>query len=356
MEATDYQVVHAIAGRIRCRLPALRTDQRFVDQLQHSLRSLQFVTEVRVNPAAQSIIISYKDRAISSAEFEAGFAKLIQQLKSAPANPEPVPLSTLPEQSLPPSLPSIAKPTVTETGSVTDPAPQIAVEPSVSLAESGQDKAVIETAELPSPWDDAASAQLEPPKTTAELARRLGVTGQALNRRRSLSNFVVWTQTHDPQSLAWIYDPGSKLFYAKDQSVHSAKITQPDPSAAQPAIAKAAKQVEEATGEAISASTGEAVGAMVGEVVGEVLLGTPGALIGEEMGAIVGEIVGAELGKEIVETTEQKQKSASTTPPEEVQPFELIQPEQEVKPGNSNNSAQKPTKGQQKRQLPRRSP
>jgi Heavy metal associated domain 2 len=59
LEATDYQVVHAIAGRIRYQLPQIQTDQRFVDQLQHSLKSLAFVTEVRVNPAAQSIIISY---------------------------------------------------------------------------------------------------------------------------------------------------------------------------------------------------------------------------------------------------------------------------------------------------------
>jgi outer membrane lipoprotein SlyB len=351
LEATDYQVIHAIAGRIRCRLPALQTDQRFADQLQHSLGSLQFVTEVRVNSAAQSIIISYKDRVISSADFEAGFAKLIQQLKSAPAVPEPMPLSTTTEQPLQPSSPQpqIAEPTPTE--SVTDSAPQVAVEPSVFLADSGQ--AVMEAAELPSPWDDvAASAQPEPPKTTADLARRLGVTGQALNRRRSQSNFAVWTQTHDPQGVAWIYDPDSKLFYAKDKSAHSA-ITQPDPSAAQ--IAKTAKQVEEATGEVVTGSTGEAVGAMIGEVVGGALLGPPGALIGEEMGAVVGEIAGAEFGKEIVETIEHKQKSAPTLAIE-VQPVESIKPEQEVQPGNSNNSARKPTKGQQKRQLPRRSP
>ncbi len=372
MEATDYQVVHAIAGRIRCRLPVLQTDQRFADQLQHTLKSLEFVTEVRVNPAAQSIIISYKDRVISGAEFEAGLAKLIQQLKSAPAVPAPVPLSTPAEQPLqqssspsPPTQPQIAEPVGTEPAPDPAPAPQVAVEPAVPLADSGQGEElekVIQAAELPSPWDDdASSAPPEPPKTTAELARRLGVTGQALNRRRSLSNFANWSAMHDPQGLAWVYDSGSKLFYAKDKSAHPAKIAQPDPSATQPAIAKTAEQVEEATGEVIGGSTGEAMGAMVGEVVGGVLLGPTGAVIGEELGAVVGEIAGAEFGKEIAETIDHKQKSAPATPAKEVQPVESIKPEQEVKPensntGNSNNSARKPTKGQQKRQLPRRSP
>ncbi len=217
MEATDYQVVHAIAGRIRCRLPALQTDQRLVDQLQHSLQSLAFVTEVRVNPAAQSIIISYRDQVISGADFEAGFAKLIRQLQSAPA--APVPLSNPSEQPqaerTEPEQPEIIE-SIESTPAST---PQLAVEPPVANHTQAQEVKAIVSAELPSVWDDTTPSvqpkapQPEAPKTTADLARRLGVSGQALNRRRSLSNFVNWSQIHDPQGLAWAYHPASKMYH-----------------------------------------------------------------------------------------------------------------------------------------------
>lgn len=268
METTDYQVVHAIAGRIRCRLPALRADKRFADQLQHALKSLEFVTEVRLNPAAESIIISYKERAISSPDFEAGFAKLIQQLKSAPPVPPPVPLSAPEERSLKQTELERVEPAPQSTEEpVTAPAPPIAVEP--PLVNSGQDKpekqapekqvtvseqlAPLELSELPSVWDDTTPldppevpktpevpkpkteevVQTAAPQTTADLAQRLGVTGQALNRRRSLSNFAHWSQIHDPQGLGWAYDPATKLFYPAESESAAEKKLSP-PTSAQP--------------------------------------------------------------------------------------------------------------------------
>lgn len=46
----------------------------------------------------------------------------------------------------------------------------------------------------------------------SELAKRLDTTSSTLARRKSEDNFTDWSQTKDPDGLAWAYDAESKLF------------------------------------------------------------------------------------------------------------------------------------------------
>lgn len=58
----NYQIVHSIAGRLRIRVPRLLSDRDFASRLQGLIESLEGVTEVRINSAACSIVISYEAR------------------------------------------------------------------------------------------------------------------------------------------------------------------------------------------------------------------------------------------------------------------------------------------------------
>ncbi|MEA5504902.1 hypothetical protein VB735_17670 [Halotia wernerae UHCC 0503] len=62
-----YQVVHSTLGRCRIRVPRLADDLEFAENLNRLVESLQFVTEVRINPAASSLIVNYK---VSVVNFE----------------------------------------------------------------------------------------------------------------------------------------------------------------------------------------------------------------------------------------------------------------------------------------------
>lgn len=55
-----YQVVHSTQGRCRIRVPRLADDLEFAENLNRLVESLQFVTKVRINPAASSLIVDYK--------------------------------------------------------------------------------------------------------------------------------------------------------------------------------------------------------------------------------------------------------------------------------------------------------
>lgn len=56
----NYQIVHNIAGRLRLRIPQLAHDAGFASRLGGFFESLAGVTQVRVNPAASSIVIQYQ--------------------------------------------------------------------------------------------------------------------------------------------------------------------------------------------------------------------------------------------------------------------------------------------------------
>ncbi|KAM3095253.1 HMA2 domain-containing protein [Phormidesmis sp. 146-12] len=56
----NYQVVHSTVGRFRFRIPQLARDVEFAEQLDGLVRSLESVTNVRINSAAASLIVCYK--------------------------------------------------------------------------------------------------------------------------------------------------------------------------------------------------------------------------------------------------------------------------------------------------------
>ncbi|MCY7286461.1 MAG: hypothetical protein LH679_24205 [Cyanobacteria bacterium CAN_BIN43] len=56
----DYQIVHSIAGRFRFRIPQLTWDVKFASQLSELVDSLEFVTSVRINPNAASLVVNYE--------------------------------------------------------------------------------------------------------------------------------------------------------------------------------------------------------------------------------------------------------------------------------------------------------
>jgi hypothetical protein len=80
----DYQIVHAIEGRIRLKIAELATHPGFAPQLQGLVESMNFVTHVRINPLAQTIIITYKPKLITLADLQARLAEAIAQIMPPP--------------------------------------------------------------------------------------------------------------------------------------------------------------------------------------------------------------------------------------------------------------------------------
>jgi Asp-tRNA(Asn)/Glu-tRNA(Gln) amidotransferase C subunit len=89
-EKIDYQVVHAIAGRIRMRVPHLRTDPDYGDRLQQLIKSLDAVTDVRVNSANASVVVQYNSADIENKVMQRELATCIQKAEQTETTaPEP---------------------------------------------------------------------------------------------------------------------------------------------------------------------------------------------------------------------------------------------------------------------------
>jgi cation transport ATPase len=66
LDVMSYQVVHSTFGRYRIRIPQLAHDSDFASKLRALVESLAFVTEVRINAQASSLIVSYEDNFCST--------------------------------------------------------------------------------------------------------------------------------------------------------------------------------------------------------------------------------------------------------------------------------------------------
>lgn len=55
------------------------------------------------------------------------------------------------------------------------------------------------------------------PMTQAVLAKRLGVNTSSISRMQSKPNFSEWSQQKDPEGIAWVKSPDTKLFYPQTQ-------------------------------------------------------------------------------------------------------------------------------------------
>lgn len=213
-ENLSYQVLHSTLGRIRIRIPKLWKDTDYATKLESLILSLDFVTEVSINPKAMSLVINYEPDAVPNVDIEQHLVMAMQQASS----------------------PTIA------------------------------------------------------PQSTLSLAKRLGVTFQALNWHRSRNDFPQWSMKRDPEHISWTFDAASKSFYPTVYNPDSSKQ-------------KTSKglQVLQAVKEAVSAVASGKIGAMLGklagEVIGLVLLGSAGMVMGAEVGTYLGEIIGIEIGR-----------------------------------------------------------
>ncbi|KAM3095244.1 heavy metal translocating P-type ATPase [Phormidesmis sp. 146-12] len=54
----------------------------------------------------------------------------------------------------------------------------------------------------------------------SDLARRFGIATQSLTRQRSSSDFTTWSQSKDPEGIAWFYEPATKCYYTIEVERH----------------------------------------------------------------------------------------------------------------------------------------
>jgi hypothetical protein len=245
----DYQIIHSIPGRFRFFIPRLGTDPDYVQKLQGLLESIKFVTEVRINPWARSLIVSYKKRIISSEAVEKHLVSAIEQADSpAPSvSKENLTLNSLPKKNpTPTSSPSVSKPNlnqeqlketskiVTEekhlanipqqfpieedpwdleskSNTISQPATKPVDEEMVSLKQKDVSNEIFSDSK--SKPKEKEEKEIVMSLSTAALAKRLQVAHQTITRNRSKPNFMEWTQAKDPEGIAWSYDLKSKTFF-----------------------------------------------------------------------------------------------------------------------------------------------
>ena len=76
-EKISYSVAHAIPGRIRFRIPRLVKDSEYANKLKLVIESDK-TTNVRVNPTAGSIVVTYQPGVISDQQMRQHLVNLIQ--------------------------------------------------------------------------------------------------------------------------------------------------------------------------------------------------------------------------------------------------------------------------------------
>ncbi|WP_013324241.1 HMA2 domain-containing protein [Gloeothece verrucosa] len=101
-----YQVMSSIPGRIRLRIPSLSANLALRENLKKFIESVKGVTQVRLNPMAESIIVNFNQNQISSAQLENQLAQAIEQQISI-ASPPPTLSKAVNVQPTTPSQPPL---------------------------------------------------------------------------------------------------------------------------------------------------------------------------------------------------------------------------------------------------------
>lgn len=78
-EEEDYTIVHSVPGRIRLRIPRLRTEPAFGQRLEKLLLTQDIVLGVRMNRAASSIAIRYDGTNLSELELGMRLLQILEQ-------------------------------------------------------------------------------------------------------------------------------------------------------------------------------------------------------------------------------------------------------------------------------------
>jgi len=76
-----YAIAHAVPGRVRLRMPQLAIDTEFAQALEEALKADECVTQVRINRAAASIAINYKNQGLSEWELGLRLMSLINTVQ-----------------------------------------------------------------------------------------------------------------------------------------------------------------------------------------------------------------------------------------------------------------------------------
>jgi copper chaperone CopZ len=77
-EKISYSIAHVIPGRIRFHIPRLGKDAEYAEKLKSVIQSTPNITDVRINPAAASIVIKYQPGTVSDQEMRSHLVNLIQ--------------------------------------------------------------------------------------------------------------------------------------------------------------------------------------------------------------------------------------------------------------------------------------
>jgi hypothetical protein len=136
------------------------------------------------------------------------------------SEPEETEVAAPPETTVAPQLPTASAPPVTFAVPET---PVISIETEASSPPASPFANLVEIKEerqqqvTPPPESETVlpAATAEPAGLSliqSELAKRLDTTSSTIARRKDAPDFTEWSQTKDPDGLAWAYDPETKLF------------------------------------------------------------------------------------------------------------------------------------------------
>lgn len=76
----DCQVIHSTEGRLRIRVPFIADNSEYANKLNWLVESLNFVTSVRLNLAARSLIVTYETKSVSEVTAETELLDCIQRI------------------------------------------------------------------------------------------------------------------------------------------------------------------------------------------------------------------------------------------------------------------------------------
>ncbi len=198
----NYQVVYTNIGRIRIKIPRLRFDSQYATKLKQLVESLQFVTSVRINPIATSIIVEYNAPVATESAVQEHLLFCIQQ--AAPTQKHPEPATTKVETS------KLGNNSVTlgEASHL-----QNAAENEKGIEGNEVTESIISP--LPVVTVETETSLKADRLKQSELAKRLSINTQTLTHYRSQPEFAEWSRSKDPQGIAWFFDQVSKSFYHK---------------------------------------------------------------------------------------------------------------------------------------------
>lgn len=245
--ANSYQIIHRTIGRIRIQVDRLREDPVYASHLQQSIAFQQFVTGVRINAWARSIVIHYDSTEISASAIAERLTDWID-----------LPLNT-----------------------TTNPQHQTAHCSQSEWRDSDLREQIDATAgeKLGAAAGEGVGELVG--ETIGELL--LGATGAKLG-----AEFGAFLGESSGEKVGDAAVEQAIANHAEHHESTTVDLTIVEDEAAHLVT------------EFVGVGVGETVGRTIGEVVGEIFLGPIGALIGAEIGGLLG----GEIGEEMAESTE----------------------------------------------------